>query len=349
MTATLEVNGIDYGGWKTIRIEMNMDTVVNGFTFQVSEKWPDGDRQIKKGDRCVVKALGNVVITGYVDEIAPFISAGENGSVDHTITITGRDKGGDLVDCSAINSPGSWANLDMFGIAKALCAPFGITVINKTSVGRPFKKFTLQIGETVYDALNRMAELRAALIYSDGLGGLVINNRATTRSADPLIMKLDNNTNNIKQANFIDSNMQRFSQYIVKGQTQGSDTVDPLSSSGAKGTVNDSEIRHRPLLLMAEGQANSRQCKERAQWEKQTRKGASEQVSVLVQGWKQSNGKLWAVNTIAPVDIVPFKIKKDMLIKGVVFNLNESGTTTELSLTLPETYDRIERPEDATA
>lgn len=351
MSATLEVNGIQYGGWQEIRIELNMDTLAGGFTFQVSEKWPGGDRQIAKGDRCVVRADGTVVITGYVDEINPSVSASEGGSVEHSITITGRDKTGDLVDSSAINSPGQWSGVNALSIAKALCAPFGIPVINKTSVGRPFKKFNIQQGETVFDALNRMAELRGVLMYSDGVGGLVINNRATTRSADALVIKPNNDSNNVKMARFIDSNMQRFSQYIVKGQQQGSDEIDPLSSAGSKGTATDSTMRHRPLLMMAEGQANSRQCKERAEWEKRTRNGAAQNLTARVQGWRQSNGQLWAINTIAPCVFPVLKIEGDMLIKGVVFSLvggQGGGTTTDLTLTLPEAYDRIERPEDAT-
>lgn len=346
MTATLEINGLEYGGWKSIRIELNMDTLSGGFNFGVTERWADGARDINKGDACKVRVEGQTVITGFVDAVEPEIGA-DGGEAYHSINIRGRDKAGDLVDCSAINSPGQWSGVNMGVIVKALTKPFNIPVAINTNVGKAFKKFNIQQGETVHEAIARLADMRGVLCYSDGHGGIIIANRATTRSADPLVMIDASNANNVKRARLLDTNEQRFSQYIVKGQQQGSDTVDPLSSSGSKGVVYDTEIRHRPLLLMAEGQASSRQCKEQAQWQKNTRKGASKEISATVQGWKQSNGQLWAINTIAPVRMPTLKIQMDMLIKSVIFTLDETGgTTTELLLTLPEAYDRIERPEE---
>jgi hypothetical protein len=226
----------------------------------------------------------------------------------------------------------------MAAIVKALIAPFSIPVVINTNVGEPFKKFSIEQGETVYEAIKRMAELRAVLVLSDGRGGIVITNRATTRAADPLVC-------NVLSASFTEDYKELFSSITVKGQTQGSSTVDATTASGPKSTVTVSGSRYRPLVIMADGQANAKECKERAQWEAKRRKANSHTATVTVQGWRQSNGWLWAINTITKVTIPTLKLDADMLITGVDFSLNEQGTLTTLTLTEPEAYDLIREQE----
>ncbi len=345
MTAVLTVGNTTHSGWERIRIDLSMENLSGGFNFEVSEKWPTGERAIKRGERCSVSIENTTVITGYISDVEPAIDARS-----HTLNISGRDHAGDLVDCSAINKPGQWSGVGMGVIVKALCKPFGIPVSIETDLGKPFKKFNIQQGEAVLEAISRMAELRGVLVYSDGLGGIIIGNRATKRTADPIVCLFNDptNSNNVISARLMDTDTQRFSKVIVKGQSQGSDALDVDSTRGPTGTATDPKItRYRPLLVMAEGQANARQCQERADWEIRTRRGAGYQLSCRVQGWTQTTGKLWEINTIAPVKIDVHKISTDMLITGVAYNLDATGTTTDLTLTLPEAYDRIQRPEDA--
>ena len=78
---------------------------------------------VKPGDPCTVKIGDDLVITGYIDRYHPSITP-----TGHTVTITGRGKCQDLVDCAA-----EWPNCQIiaasaFEIAPKLAAPYGITV-----------------------------------------------------------------------------------------------------------------------------------------------------------------------------------------------------------------------------
>jgi prophage tail gpP-like protein len=96
----------------------------------------------------VVVRIGETpVITGYVIAADPFYRKGDCG-----LRITGRDRTGDLVRCTAIHKGGQWRNATVERICKDLLAPFGIGVIAQTAVGAPIADFKLSHGETVVDA-----------------------------------------------------------------------------------------------------------------------------------------------------------------------------------------------------
>ncbi len=336
MPVTLIVGSGEHRGWKQIGISLSMENLSGGFNLTVSEKFPKGSRNIKPGDECSLLIEENTIITGYVDDVNPSFN-----DRNHDVIFTGRDKSGDLVDCSAINSPGEWSGLKMDRIVEALIKPFGIGLKVETNIGETFPKFNIEQGETVHETISRMAKLRGVLVLSDKDGGLILANRAQTRSADSLISIENNDTNNILAASLVSSHKERYSDIIVKAQTQGSDDQSGDVTRGAQGKFKDATIRHRPLLVIAEGQANAKQAQERALWEGATRFGKSKRVRIGVQGWRQSDGSLWEINTISRVVIPWLELDEDMLIVSLNFRLSGSGTFTELELVRPEAYDTI--------
>ena len=174
----LTVNGSKYSGWKSININLGLEQLSGTFELVVSEKWPDNltARKMRPGEACTVDIEGQIIITGYVDDVLPSLD-----SDSHSVSIKGRDKTGDLVDCSAIYKTGEWTNKKLDVIAANLCEPFGITVIVNTDIGEPFKKETIQQGETVFEILDRLARQRGVLLTSDGLGNLIKLKNASRR------------------------------------------------------------------------------------------------------------------------------------------------------------------------
>ena len=80
--------------------------------------------------------------------------------------IRGRDRTGDLVDCSAATMPGEWQNELLDRIVQSLIDPFGISVTVDTDIGEPFRKFRIDEGETVFEAIDRACRYsgRAAVV-----------------------------------------------------------------------------------------------------------------------------------------------------------------------------------------
>lgn len=336
---TLTVNGSAYGGWKTIGITLSMERLAGAFSLGVSERWPGQSvpRGIQYGDECRLKIGPDVVITGYVDQLSV-----EYDRESHSVTVSGRDRAGDMVDSSALHAPGSWRQQTILTIARALAAPFGIPVHCDVAEGEPFPTFAIEPGESAYETLERMAKMRGALIMSDGQGGLLIT-RTGRRKADTSLTLGEN----IKACNAASDYQQRFSQIIVKGQTQGRDDVPASRTAGYRGTANDADVRrYRPLLAMAESQADSRKCQERADWEVAVRRGKSTQIQYTVVGWRQGSGALWEINRLVQVTDPLLKLNQPMLIAGVNFRVDhEGGSITELTVTDPDAYRLMPEPE----
>lgn len=329
----LFVGGQSYGGWKTATIQRSVTAFAGSFQLDVTDNWMGTGSIffIRPGDECKLKINGQPVITGYVEQI-------ENGfdAQGHSISISGRDKTGDLVDCSAIYGQGEILNSDLLQIAQALAEPFGLTVKADADVGDPFANFCLQGGESVFDALDRAARLRGLMFSTDGLGNVVITKLAAGRAATSLI-----EGQNIKQATLSIDTKDRFSKYICKGQITGTDENYGELAAHPEGQVADATInRYRPLVIIAENQANTADAIKRAQWEAAVRAAKSWKVTVTVQGFEQqADGPLWRINEMIYIESRTLGLKQTMLITDVTMTLSDAaGRITTLVLQRPDAY-----------
>lgn len=329
----LIINGAKYGGWKEVEITRSMETLSGRFRLGLTERWPGQtiSRPIRLSDTCAVRIGSDTVITGYVDDIEQSYDA-----ANHTLTITGRDKSGDLVDCSAKHSPGQWKNQPLEAIAQDLTKPFGINVKTEVPTGERFKTFAIEQGETVHEVIERLCKLRGLLCIPDGKGDIIITRTDKAKSAVALITG-----ENILKGSIKLSAIDQFSDITVKGQTEGSDTVKPKVNTSPSAESKDTSVkRQRPLLLLAEGQADGSICQKRADWETAIRKAKGFEVQYAVTGWRQGHtGPLWEINQRVRVRDKVFKVDESLIISGLTFRLDDQGgRITELTLAKPEAF-----------
>ena len=331
----LKVNGGIFGGWESMEIKTGIEQIAGTFQLVVTERWPGQDTPapIMAGFPCEVLLDGATVITGYVDSADPSYD-----EATHTVSIAGRDKTGDLVDCSAIHQTGQWNWRTLFQIAQDICQPFNINVINQTDVGAPFRSFNIQEGERAFEALDRMARMRAVLLVSDGLGNLILTRAGQQHVTTELVEGV-----NIKRANAKFDWKERFSSYTVKGQHRGSDNAPPDNARGPVGTAVDTVIennRYRPLVLLAEDQGHIASLTQRAEWESNVRMGRANRATITVQGWAHADG-LWKPNNLVRLRSPMLYADLDVLIAQVTYRLDGGGTTTELELCRPEAFNLL--------
>lgn len=333
----LTINGTIYGGWESVRIVRGITQLAGTFELSVSERWPGQSTPavIRPGDACTVAIGGEVLITGYVDDVSP-----EYDDTSHTITVAGRDKAGDLVDCSATHASGQWSGRTMAQIVTDLGKPFGITVQTATDPGAAFGSFALHEGESAHEAIERLARMRGVLVVSDGQGGLLITRAGGDKIATALV-----EGENILEASAELSWRERYNKYIIKAQGVGSDFTTPAEHSQAKATATDPAItRYRPLIVMAEDQGASGTIRDRALWEAAVRAGKGSRATITVQGWHHAAG-LWQPNRLVHVHSPWLGLDREMLIVGVAFVLDGSGSRTELELTLPDAFKLVPLPD----
>lgn len=349
----LRLDGFDVEGWTSIAVSRSLDQLADTFdlelTTQLSSRPPPVE--ISEGQACELLYGEEVLLSGYIDMVDLSYDA-----TSTSLTVSGRSRAGDLVDCTAIRpgkrTGGSWKNTSFLSIANAITEPFGITVY--CDLGDPKESyFKLAEGETCFSALERLGKdygLRV-VSYSDG------DIQYTRTGLDVLPDVVIENGRNVLAGGVTRDLTERFSDYLFKGQLQASDEVAGGDVNTSHLVLDDGVGRYRPLLIESDEQArdakgqfskgkNKTSLQLRAEWERNTRAGRSRQLSYevcnpddLSLSWEMRPGELWRPNLIVSV-LDPFLgIDGQYLVTAVTLVRDSSGTRTSLNLTFAEAYE----------
>lgn len=323
----LLVGGKVYSGWKDIRISHSMESATGAFALSVSDRRP---WEILPDKRAVIRDQGEVFATGWIDKAGSALNA-----TSHDRKVAGRGLASDLVDCSAMNEVVEWNGLNLSEVAAELAAPFGVKVIQGADVGDAFDSFKLQPGESAWEALERACRMRGLLAHSDLFGDLWLAQPGAARSSVSLV-----EGKNILEVNEEVDRAGLFSEYIVRGQSGGSDAWNGDLAAQPEGRAFDpSVLRYRPLLILAEASITPSVAQARAEWEAAVRAARASKLSVKVQGWRQSpGGKPWEVNMTTPCVIPSKNVDAVLLVTSLDFSMGSSGKFTKLVLKRPDAF-----------
>jgi len=355
----LNVGGVQIRGWQSVHVSRPLNAIPASFDIQITEKYPDSpDVAVKPGDECSVTIGGDLVLTGYVDQYAVTINAG-----NHTVKITGRSKSQDLVDCSALfdTQSGQPGMQKMAGttlsIAQALAAPYHVTVKSNAGDGVNVPQLNINLGETAWDIIDRVMRYSQFVAYDLPDGTLMLSQAGTEKMASGF--KLGDN---VEHASVAFSMNERFSDYeahFISSFAFGSDVGPNQPTIGE--VIKDAGVpRFRKRYIVSEQfQDGEALAAKRALWECNYRKAHSQQVSITCDAWRDSAGALWAPNHLAPIDAAPLKVDPDQpwLLGSVTYIRDENGQHADLVLMpkdayvpepvalnqLPPTIDQIEK------
>lgn len=369
---TLDVEGVGrFDEWSAAEIVRDLKDFAGSFTFVLRDAVrsmatfdfasPPPVFLLRPGPAVKIRVDGELVLDGFIEKVTPDIDE-ERAEV----SISGRDKSGDLVDSAAApDGPGELRQVKLEEAAKRVAAPFGLTVRSEIDTGRPFPRYPLELAETALSAINKGARQRHALVTSDGVGGLVITRTGGTRAPADLTLP-----GNMKSSRGDYTHEDRFSQTVVRGQAERAGgkrkdrpapldgTAEPLAieerqpSDGAAtererrgtaitGRAEDPEItRHRPIVHLARVQPDDVSATDEADFRMRTARGQSEDLTVRVHDFRAgADGGLWKVNQLAFVDDAFQQVARDLLISRTAYRYDEKGAETELTLTSPEAFD----------
>lgn len=332
---TVVVDGKRFTGWESITVKRSVESMAASFDFSSTDNAPDGSVfSFTPGMAVKIQAGADDLLTGYINDVEPEVS-GES----HSIKVSGRCKTQDLVDCSAEVPSSSWAQATPLNrMCYDLVKPFGIQV--KSEAGAASEKvpkgFMLNAGESPQEAIQRLCADRALLAIGNEAGQLVLTTSGALRAGDSLRYGV-----NVLRANGRYGDADRFSKYVVKGD-EGTDgggwTESKIAVSG--GATDGAVKRYRLKILKASEQMTPSLAKKKAAWEAQVRAGKAGEVSCTVQGWRQTGGALWRVNTRVVVDMKPLKVfMTELLITEISYKQDaDGGTTADMVLKRPDIY-----------
>jgi prophage tail gpP-like protein len=341
--AVLRIEGRDYAGWTAISVTRSMEQGCATFTVQVVERWKGQGQpwQIEVFKPVEVLLGSDVVLTGYVDKYAAQIDA-----ASHTVTITGRSKTADLVDCTAV--PGELRGNTLEAIARSAAAPYGIDVIAEGDAGAVIPLAAPSRDQPIWSWLEELARSRGVLLTDDDAGRLVLAQAGEQRAPGQLVIG-----QNVLAANGELDGAERFSTITVIAQlpppevtalqpAAGEDaSADPTDAPapGVSASATDPNVpRPRERVIIAERALTAVEAKARAIWEAKHAAGRGARAQVTLRGWRDADGAIWCINRVIACDMPALQLLRDMLIVGVTFSLDANGRTTDLELAPPECF-----------
>jgi prophage tail gpP-like protein len=341
---TLTVGDQSLSGWQRVTVTRPLAAIPASFSIEVTERYPNApDIDLKAGAPCTVTIGGDLVLTGYVDRYAATITPAQ-----HTIRVEGRSKSEDLVDCSALvegigagqpSQPGMQVvNADALAIAKRLAAPYHVEVQSNLVGPLPIlPQFNINLGETVWQIIDRVTRYTRLLVYDLPDGSIMFSTVGTESMASGFTMG-----ENVEAADVMFSMDQRYSEYeahLTSNMALGTDAG--VNTPGIGEIVRDDEVpRFRKLYVISEqfvlGQPLAA---DRAKWEKNRRWGQSFAFTVTCDSWRDSAGKLWAPNMLAPIKAPQMKLADESwLIGTVTYTRDETGQHCRLGLWPPKAF-----------
>ncbi|HAX2133649.1 TPA: baseplate protein [Escherichia coli] len=336
-TVTLRTDGRLFTGWTSVSVTRSIESVAGYFELGVNVPPGTDLSGLAPGKAFTLEIGGQIVCTGYIDSRRRQMTADSM-----KITVAGRDKTADLIDCAAVYSGGQWKNRTLEQIARDLCAPYGVTVrweLSDKESSAVFPGFTLDHSETVYEALVRASRARGVLMTSNAAGELVFS-RAASTATDELVLG-----ENLLTLDFEEDFRDRFSEYTVKGyaRTNGAegDDIDAKSIVSRKGTATDSDVtRYRPMIIIADSKITAKDAQARALREQRRRLAKSITFEADIDGWTRKDGQLWMPNLLVTIDASKYAIKTtELLVSKVNLILNDQdGLKTRVSLSPREGF-----------
>lgn len=325
------IDGKDWGGWQEIEVGRSIDAASGTFSLRVFERWPGQKvrQPIAPGSTCSITCEAGVLLIGYIDTVRVDYDA-----TTHNLSVSGRDKSGDLRDSAAtVDGPYEYRGIKIGALANKITAPFGIGVKIEGPEGEPFARFGIQPEESAWAAIERAARMRGLLVAPDGAGNISLTKGGKGTAPDSLELG-----RNILRGRSSVSFQDRNSKYVAKGQREANlgDTVKERTLFREE--ANDPGVdRYRPKVIMGETQGTVGSLKDRAAWQATVNAGRSRSLNYTVVGWT-ANGSLWRPNALVQVKDQWSDVSGQMLIKQVDYRLDDGGTTTDLELCLPDAY-----------
>lgn len=352
-------NGVDLKGWTDVSITAGVTMAARSFTVGITFAWPQAKdvlTAVNLGDRVEVKIGSETVLTGYI--FSTPVSYGANSVI---VSISGRSKTADIIDCcpiaSAVTKPTSaadtpWANVgavpaagsvaqartpsvaqwkskSIEQIAADICKPYGIEVVVETSTGDPISQHAIESGETCFESISRLLTVGQLFAMDDEAGRLVLTEPGAKGVASGGLEL---------GVNILTGSIQRdaaevFSDYVVEGQHAGTDEIFAADASHLSAEAIDAESsRYRLIVLPQSGAMSPDLCRQIAQFEQRRRRALLRSVSYEVVGWRDSSGQLWRPNTQVHVKDDFLGIDELLLLAEVTYLLSSSGMITRLNL-----------------
>lgn len=355
----LEIDGSRFAGWTTATVSRSIDAVSGRFSFEA--RGLNEANPFAAGQAVTVLTDDTLFLTGFIESVIINYSAD-----NHVIRLSGRSNTADLIDSTLDGSIELNENITLEqAIQKVLdFTGFKAKILNNVGPLDSLKfedtPFSSEVGQTQFAVIEQYARKAKVLVTQDAEGNIVLTRGGEERVPRGLLHEIDNNANNVLNAEVSVNIVDRFSKYTYHSVGNPSSISKVSSFFSANEETTNEEISNRDNFELddqirdtrifnqqAENSSEVADLKERAIWETNIRRARSISYNYTVTG-HSIDGQIFEPNKIIKVkDDFAGITDSDLLIRNVTFQQSiDGGNTTSLNLIQPDAFRlQAERPQ----
>lgn len=337
----VEVDGEEYTEFTSFTLSRSKDDMTcNGslvLSWYGAEIFNQGRAPAAKmtdGAKIVVFLDDQKAATGRIDK-----RQGAGTADSYTLTLTFRGLAASLVDSSADHPSGQENKKSPGDVTKKLMEGYEPKLIDKSGEKRTAPRFVIREGETIERAIRTATREYGLVAYENEDGDVVLDKRDGDEGKGPRLFLGDSFT----EFNVSRDIAPRFSKIKAKGSAIATDKRYGKDAEELASTAIDEYVKYkRELHLLTDGDQDHDSLKKRALTEARRRAAAAVDVTLTMDSFSDTDGKLWKVGRLHEVSIPIETLDEELQIKSVTFSLSESSLKTEISLCPKEAFSSSE-------
>ncbi|ECF2942057.1 phage tail protein [Salmonella enterica subsp. enterica] len=283
---TLTVGGVSHSDWTNVMADASFLTPAGAWEVMAGIENRTLPADVHEGARVILRAGRDILMTGLIDDVTEVVSRGQ-----HLLTLSGRDNTAALVDCSAPVFTSQ--EMTLAEVMNQIVRPLGITrtAIRAGKSTAP-RKFSVDPGESAWDALLRVAEGNGLWPWVEPDGTLVIGGPDYTAQPVATLTLRRDGTGNILSLTHHRSIAGRYSEVTVLAQGHGTDEQDAVHNR--RGTARDAGFSlYRPLVRQMGDTDSDADATARARKLLTDSRLKGLTLTVVVRGIRTSDGIPW--------------------------------------------------------
>lgn len=333
--ATIIVGGQQYSSWKTVSVQRSYEHggAVGEFDIiEIGDPTQGVAQGITVASPCQIQLGGVQVLDGFVEMVQRAYTAGQHGVKIRVVSKTIL-----TVKSSVRTSPGQFKNYTLTSLVNSIAGPLGVSFSYDAAgappnAEKPFERVSLNVGESMFNAIARLARMRNVFMTDDANGNLV-GTRATGSGGSGV--QLTEGVN-IKSAIAVLSSRNVLEGYESQGQNFSTDQRNgrPASGIAATGGASGEPGTYKNTTMPMPGDSTdaAMHCQNVIAHDSAT----SEEITVVTQGWFADGGNLWIAMLGQPITInspllFPNDQSMSLYIRSVTHKQSDAtGSETEI-------------------
>jgi prophage tail gpP-like protein len=338
---SVQAAGIEYKWWKEVEVVRDLNNWISSATLVVAEI---GD--LNKGWGALKLAPGvpaKVMLAGQLAETGAVAVRQVSYDADsHNVRIIIQSKVADLIKATLDMPPGQFKNQTLPQLANAAAGQYGIGLTLRGAIDgaqKVFERVSIHLGESPFQFITRLAQMRNVHITDDETGNLV-GIRGGGSSAGEL-----QEGRNILSAELIWSNDTAVDKFTGDADLPGNDDhwSDKARATAAQATSKSSQPGFAKIIqrIIAPMPGDSKDVQMFVNHAINLNAATQFEANITVRGWLRGAGQIWLKEVGNLIDLYsPMLLPQQRATLGIQTvtcrQSDSAGTTTTLGLVLPD-------------